>query len=61
MPASRRRPQDIATISIRLTGARYKPLDVRVADSRRRWWLRSRSEPTLGIPASGWGGRSPCR
>lgn len=35
------RPQNIATISLRLTGGRYSPLEVRIDDSSRTWWLRS--------------------
>ena len=47
-------PQNTETISIRLTGALYKPLDVRVADSRRIWWLRSpvRIDATPSMPTS---------
>ena len=49
------RPRDIAAISVRLTGGRYIPIDVKVADSSRRWWLRSpvQINTTLDMPVGG--------
>ncbi len=49
------RPRDVATLRVRLTGGRYRPINVRVADSSRTWWLRSevRIDVVLGIPAGG--------
>ena len=49
------RPRDIATISIQLTGGRYRQLKIRVDGADRKWWVRSPVQigATLGIPPSG--------